>query len=247
MKIMITDDEPLARSRLRSLLEEIGGYTIIGEAATGKELLQNYLDLLPDIVLLDIHMPGMSGLEVATHLAALEQSPAVIFTTAYSEHALQAFDAQAVDYLLKPVRKQRLQQALLKAQTLSGTQLQAVQEAKGDKKRRTHLCIHLRNKIQLVALCDVIYFRADQKYVSAQHTSGQALLEESLKSLEQEFAGEFTRIHRNSLISNNFITGIEKTASGCFCVILRESDDRLEISRRHLAGIKALLNNMTHR
>ena len=130
MKVLITDDEPLARDRLRRLLVEIGNIEIVGEAASGGEALELSERTRPDLVLLDIRMPGLDGLEPAAHLAAQEQPPAVVFTTAYGDHALAAFEASAVDYLLKPIRRERLEQSLDKARRLNRLQLDALKRAR---------------------------------------------------------------------------------------------------------------------
>lgn len=244
MKVLITDDEAPARTRLRALLSEIEGVEIIGEAANGKEALTQCHGLEPDIILLDIRMPGMDGLEAAMHLSTLENSPAIIFTTAYGDHALSAFEANAVDYLLKPIRKQRLVKALEKTQKLNRVQLQAVEDSEGAQRARTHICVQTYESIELVAIPDIIYFLADQKYVSVRHTGGEMLIEESLVALEKEFADTFTRIHRNALISNTYLKGIEKTPNGEHHVILDGIDDRPTISRRHVPSIRKKLKEI---
>ncbi|MDX1251398.1 MAG: response regulator transcription factor [Gammaproteobacteria bacterium] len=245
MKLLIADDEPLARARLRSLAAEIAEVDIAGEAANGKQALYLSCELAPDIILLDIRMPVMDGLEAAQHLAALENPPAVIFTTAYGDHALAAFEAQAVDYLLKPIRKERLEQALSKAGKLNRAQLHAVSQHRGDgnsgSRARTHVSAHSAGKIELVAVSDILYFQADQKYVTVRHTAGKVLIEESLKSLEEEFAGHFTRIHRNALVANAYLAGMSKNSAGHCEAILRGCGDTLEISRSHLATVKKML------
>ncbi len=244
MKILITDDEELARSRVRALLEDIGDINIVGEAHNGKEALNKCHRLNPDIVLLDIRMPGMDGLETALHLATLENPPAVIFTTAYGDHALEAFETNAVDYLLKPVRQQRLRQALEKTHHLNRAQLLALKQADNEDHIRTHICIQRHDSIQLIAMSEVIYFLADQKYVTVRHTDGEVLIEEPLVSLEQEFAGKFTRIHRNALISNAFLKGVEKDKDGTHSAILRDCDERLTVSRRHVAILRKKIRAM---
>jgi two-component system response regulator AlgR len=244
MKVLITDDEELARTRLRGLLGDIGNIDVVGEANNGKEALTQCHKLNPDIVLLDIRMPGMDGLEAAFHLSALDQPPAVIFTTAYGDHALEAFEANAIDYLLKPIRKQRLEQALEKTHHLNRAQLLALKQRNNEDHARTHICIQTYDTIQLIAVPDIIYFLADQKYVTVHHTAGEVLIEESLIALEREFSGKFTRIHRNALISNAFLKGMGKTQDGTHNVILRDCDTPLTISRRHVAAIRKKLQEM---
>jgi len=184
-------------------------------------------------------MPGMDGMEVARHLAAMEESPAIIFTTAYGEHALEAFDAHAIDYLLKPVKQDRLQVALGKAQRLSGAQGQAIREEAGE--RRSHICARVRGNLKLIPLGSVLYFQADQKYVTVRFDEGEVLIEESLKSLEDEFKAQFMRIHRNALVAVDKLAGMEKTTEGGHLVVLKGSDAQLEVSRRHVAEVRKFI------
>ena len=245
MNILITDDEPLARDRLRSLIEELDEGNVIGEAANGKEALLQCDRLQPDVVLLDIRMPEMDGIEAALHLANLERPPAVIFTTAYGDHALAAFEAHAVDYLLKPIRKERLHDALQKTQQLNRAQLQSLQQAEEPAAMRSHISARVRETIQLIPIEEVLYFRADHKYVTVRHLQGEVLIEESLKALEQEFASLTMRIHRNTLICQQHLAGITKDEEGHPQLLLRNCDEALTISRRHLSEIKNLLKKLS--
>ncbi|MFQ5642795.1 MAG: LytR/AlgR family response regulator transcription factor [Thiogranum sp.] len=237
MKCLVVDDEPLARQRLVRLLETMEQCEVCGEAGDGEQTLQEVQQLQPDLVLLDIRMPGMDGLEAARHLARLESPPAVVFTTAYGDHALEAFETQAVDYLLKPIHPERLLQALEKARRLSQAQLQELQEANIGGSR-THLCARTRGNLELVPLTEVVYLQADSKYVTVRSRSRQILIEESLKSLEKEFAGSFMRIHRNALVAIAAIRGLEKNADGHCCVVLDGIEERLEVSRRMLPDVR---------
>lgn len=238
MKILIVDDEHLARQRVTRLLEEIGGCTIVGEAGNGKEALLRSSELNPDIVLLDIRMPEMDGIETAKQLARLANPPAIVFITAYTDHALSAFEAHAVDYLVKPIRKERLQQALAKAHTLNRAQLASLHDANTPAQGRSHLNITSRGNLELIPVDDIFYFQADQKYVRIRSARGEALIEESLKQLEDEFPDRLMRIHRNALVAIVHVAGIEKDALGRCFVKLRHSDEKLEISRRHLPGVR---------
>ncbi|MDR2877023.1 MAG: LytTR family DNA-binding domain-containing protein [Chromatiales bacterium] len=245
MKVLITDDEALARERLRRLLAEIGGIEVanievVGEAASGGEALELAARLQPDVVLLDIRMPGIDGIEAALHLCAQEPSPAVVFTTAYGDHALSAFEANAVDYLLKPIRKQRLKQALEKAATLRRAHLQAVRDSSGSGPR-THICVRGAGSLRLIPLADVIWFQADQKYVSVRHRNGTVLIDESLVALEREFADAFVRVHRNMLVATRLITGLHKLSDGASQLMLSACQEQPEVSRRHLAQVRALI------
>lgn len=243
MKILIVDDEPLARSRLQDLLDDIGKHQVIGEANNGRAAIEQAQQQAPDVVLLDINMPEMSGLEAAIHLSQLEHAPAVIFTTAYSEHALEAFDANAIDYLLKPIRRTRLEQALNKAQPLLRSQLDKAATASHES--RQHISAHLRGSIKLIPIEDIYYFHSDSKYVAVHHQNGEVLIDDPLKSLEQEFGDRFTRIHRNSLVANSCIEALEKVSDNHFQLRLRGCDTLLEVSRRQLPVVRKLISNMT--
>ncbi len=243
MKLLIVDDEPLARQWMRHLVQDLGPpFEVAGEAATGAQAVELCGSEPVDVVLMDISMPGLDGLEAAGRLARFRHPPAVIFTTAYEEHALQAFDRHAVDYLLKPVRIERLLRALERARTFSRAHLRALEELRLERdNRRTHLCTHFRGGLQRIPVDDVIYFRADAKYVVARHLQGELLLEESLKSLEQEFADRFLRVHRNALVSREYLMGIEKCLGGSGRARLRGCTDRIDISRRHLPAVRRWL------
>lgn len=244
MKILIVDDEALARTRLRTLVEEIGGHEVVAEADNGELALSLSHDKEPDVVLLDIRMPVMEGIEAAMHISKLEHPPAIIFTTAYNKYALEAFQSHAVDYLLKPVKKSRLAEALEQSNRLTRAQLQAMGKAETGDFSRTHISARSRGTVNLIRVDDILYFQADQKYVKVRHTSGTVLIDESVKSLEEEFSSAFLRIHRSALVAHSFIEGLEKDRSGHCQVILRGVDDRLEISRRHMAEVrKALKQN----
>ncbi len=243
MKILIVDDEAPARAHLRHLVEEIGAPAeVAGEAADGKEALAFCADREVDVLLLDIRMPGKDGLAVASKLSELVTPPAVIFTTAYDEHALQAFDRNAIDYLLKPVRRQRLEKALARVAALTRPQLQALQELRGEEGPE-YIAVSYRGGLQRIAVEDVAYFRAEQKYVVAYHKEGEALLEESLKSLEERFGNRFLRIHRNALVSSEQVTGLVKEHDGRCLVTLAGTSERLEVSRRHLPEVRRFLRD----
>jgi two-component system response regulator AlgR len=244
MKVLVVDDEMPARTRLRLMLEVMDGCSVCGEAADGEEALLQCERLQPDVLLMDIRMPGMDGLETARHLLTLEHPPAVIFTTAYSEHALAAFETHAVDYLLKPVRQERLSQALKNTRRLTRVQAATLQAGEADGGTRTRICARVRGSLQLVPVEEIRYFLADQKYVTIGTADSRVLIEESLKSLEEEFAERFVRIHRNALIAPAFLVGIERAADAQLRVRLRDVEDPLEISRRHLAQVRRLVKSM---
>jgi len=238
MKILIVDDEHLARERLASLINELdGGYSII-EAEHGLAALDKISSEQPDIVLLDIRMPVMDGLEVAHHLTMLEHAPAVIFTTAYQDHALQAFESQAVDYLLKPIRKNRLEQALKRANILQRAHVSELRKSDETLQPRTHLSATLHGLLKLVTVKEIRYFRAEQKYVIAGWPGGEILLDESLTALEEEFSNRFLRIHRNALIAGEYIESLKKNNDGTSTVTLAGVPISLQVSRRNLCSLR---------
>lgn len=207
LKVIIADDEMPARNRLRELLTDIGNIAICGEAKNGLELLEMTAQQMPDVVLLDIRMPQMDGIEAAKHLQTLTQPPAVIFTTAYDTHAVTAFEMNAIDYLLKPIRLERLQSALQKVSKLLPRQLAEMSKLSP---RRTHLSISERGRILLIPVTDIIYLRAELKYITIRTAEREYLMEASLTNLEQEFGDLFIRLHRNCLVATAFISGYEK-------------------------------------
>lgn len=243
MNILIVDDEKPARDRLRRLLEDVENANVIGEAENGVQAIKAYEAQNADVILLDIRMPLMDGMETARHLMANEQPPAIIFTTAYGEHALQAFEAHAVDYLVKPIRPERLQDALNSAQRLNRAQLDQVSNDFTDNNARTHICVRKGNALELVPVENIYYFMADNKYVSIVHQDGEALLDEALINLEEEFQQSFFRVHRNALVALNQISGLSKESNNTHTVLLKDSDTAIEVSRRHLPAVRKLVRS----
>lgn len=236
LNVIIADDEAPARKRLRTLLGDIPNTHVFAEAKNGKELLDvmnnaQSTQAPVDIVLLDIRMPEMDGVEAAQHIQKMPKPPAVIFTTAYDNYAIQAFDMNAVDYLLKPVRLERLQTALQKARALLPKQLEALAPLGT---QRTHISINERGRILLVPISDVIYLRAELKYITVRTAERAYLVEESLSHLEQVFGQIFTRMHRNCLVANAYILGYEKRDldEQQWVVLLKSIPETINISRR---------------
>lgn len=234
MKVLIVDDEPPARERLRSLLAEIGDSEIVGEAGSGTEALHQAAALLPDVVLLDVRMPGMDGIEAARHLGTLAEPPAVIFATAYDQYAVNAFETQAAGYLLKPIRREKLAAALVQASRLTRPQLQRLAAA-ARAGRRTHIAARHREGLRLIPIEEVQYFLAEQKYTTVRHLHGEDLIEDSLRALEEELEPDFVRIHRNTLVAVRHLDCIERKADGQYFVRLRGCEAPLAVSRR-MAG-----------
>ena len=245
MRILIVDDEQPARDRLSQLIRDSGQHEIVAEAGNGKQAIELAEELQPDVVLLDIRMPGVDGIETAHHLNTMESPPAVVFATAYDEYAIDAFDARAIGYVMKPVRRERLERALEQAARISGNALQQLSADQKMQSQRQHVCTREHGQLRLIPITDIRYFNADQKYVTVHHSDGQSLIDDSLKQLEEEFAGRFVRIHRNSLVAVKHIDRLEKTEDGKSIVVLRNSSpdegDMLTISRRHLADVRRQL------
>ena len=247
MKILIVDDEKPARDRLAQILDDEAAYDVVGEASNGHEALELASRLRPDIILLDIRMPGMEGIETAHHLNAMDPPPAVVFTTAYDEYAIDAFDARAIGYVLKPVRRSRLVGALEQASRLAPANLGEAAAAAQLDVQRKHVCAHAHGELKLIPVTGITAFHADQKYVSVDHDDGRDLIDDSLKSLEAEFGDRFVRIHRGALVAVDCIDRIEKNAEGKSRIVLRGNsqvdDKELIISRRHVAEVKRRLKD----
>jgi len=242
LSVLIVDDELPARERLQRLVEELPGWIVTGTCATGLEALQLVSRLSPSVVLLDIRMPGMTGIEAARHLSTLEHPPAVVFTTAYDEYALQAFESQAVGYLLKPVRRERLETALKHASRLSSPQLKRLSSPEQPLAARQHVAVRVRDELKLIPVKDIRFFRAEQKYVTVRHARGEELIDESLRQLEEEFERQFVRAHRSLLVGIAHVEALERTADGGYAVRLRGEADVLPVSRRQLTELRKRLS-----
>ena len=245
LRVFIADDEAPARERLKELLADIAAELpteVVGEAANGLDAVAQLPASRAQVVLLDIEMPGMRGLEVARHLAGLELAPAVVFVTAHDRHAVEAFELNALDYLLKPVRAERLAAALKRAS--AGGPPAREQLARAAAQAREYLSVTERNRIHLVPVRDVVYLRAELKYVTLRTRAGEHLIEESLVALEREFAERFVRVHRNCLVARAAVRGFERAAEGGdephWNVVLEGVPERLPVSRRQWAEVRLL-------
>ena len=242
MKILIADDEPLARQRLKRLLTDINPeYDISFDASNGLEALNQCIKEKPDLVLLDIRMPSMDGLQAATEIVKAKLNTAIVFITAYDEYALAAFDNNAIDYLLKPVKKQRLEAMLSKVQQFNVSQADMSTTNGLIAPPRKHLCAHSHVGIEVINITDILYFKADNKYVCAVTATTSTLLEESLKSLEKEFEEQFFRVHRNSLINVSAVKLVNKNTEGQYQVILHGIEEPIIVSRRQQAELNRRL------
>jgi two-component system response regulator AlgR len=243
LKVFIVDDEAPARERLKELLGDIAAEvptSVAGEARHGVEAVELVPGAGPHVVLLDIQMPGMGGLEVARHLAALESPPRVVFITAHERHAVEAFELNALDYLLKPVRAERLAAALRKASVPEADRLARAADAP-----REYLSVAERSRIVLVPVRDILFLRAEQKYVTVRTRSREHLIEEPLVALEREFEARFVRIHRNCLVARGAIRGFERAPGeedeAHWLVVLDGLEERLPVSRRQWPMLRDLV------
>ncbi|MEJ2513764.1 MAG: LytTR family DNA-binding domain-containing protein [Gammaproteobacteria bacterium] len=239
MRVLVVDDEAPARDRLAGLVSDLADHEAVGEAASGEEALELAQRLQPDLVLMDIRMPGMGGLEAARHLAALSRPPAVIFVTAYDTFAMEAFEAQAVGYLMKPVRRERLARALRHAARPTRPQLAALATADPDSRPvRSRIAARLGDALHLIPVDTVYYFQADQKYVTVRHAGGSDLIDEALKDLADEFRDTFVRVHRNALVALAHVEALTTDPQGRLQVRIRDVDELLGVSRRHAAEVR---------
>ena len=256
VRLFLVDDEAPARARLRDVLSDIATdcpHRIVGEADHAQAAIDGIAKSQPDIVLLDVQMPGMNGIELAAYLAKhTTPSPSIIFISAFDDYALKAFEVRALDYLLKPVRAARLAEAIERVARLRVNQPSAINEAANAlRTARQHFSVPQRGRVLLVPVADIIYLKAETKYVTLRTPTAEYLIEESLHSVEHEFAHLFIRVHRNALVAREAIIGVERGRRGVdddagegldtWQVMLRGTADRLPISRRQWPMIKALV------
>ena len=237
MKILLVDDEPLARDRLLRLLQKLKPDAHFLEADNGERALEIVDHEDPDLLLLDIRMPGMDGIEVAGHLQQMAQPPAVIFCTAYDQYALEALRSQAMAYLVKPVRETELAAALAAAARVNRMQLAALRGDSG----RSRVASHTHRGLETLPVTEIRCFLAEKKYVTAYSDQRELLLPDTLKDLELEFAGRFIRVHRNALVSTAHIEELQKDPNGNWLLVLAGTSVRPVVSRRHVSEVKALL------
>lgn len=244
LKVFIVDDEPPARNRLKELITDCASQfplCIVGEAGNGQEALDKLAIEPAEVVLMDIRMPQMDGIELARHLNKLEHPPVIIFTTAYDSYAIKAFEQRAIDYLLKPIRLGRLFDALSRARDAVPIRTEVLMELMPEP--RTHFSVHERGKILLIPIADVLYLRAEMKYVTVRTVAREYLIEESLTLLEKEFAARFVRIHRSCLVAKAAIAGFEKggdEGESEWLMKLKGQEEKLPISRRLWSAVRKL-------
>lgn len=245
MRVVVCDDEPLARERLIRIVKE-EGHEVVDHATTGLEAIACVKQTQPDVILLDIRMPEMDGINCAKQLNELDNPPAVVFVTAYDHYAIAAFKAQAIGYLLKPANKEELVAALSRASTLNSAQLNELRRLEDPTAQptRQHIAARTHRGVQLIPLSEIYYFTADQKYVQVRHRKGVVLIDETLKELEEEFGDLFFRVHRNALINLDYLEMLEAVDSGQYQVKFKDITDRLAVSRRHLPVLRDKIHTM---
>ncbi|EGV31142.1 two component transcriptional regulator, LytTR family [Thiorhodococcus drewsii AZ1] len=246
MKILVVDDDSPTRERIRQLLAKTDGrHEFAGEASDGWEAIARCRAQPVDLVFLDTQMPGLNGFEAAHHLAKLDKPPTVVLMTSEQPLPLQTSGQEIAACLFKPVRPERLEEILLVASQCGSehpTQGSSSNRNPNYPTRRGRITAQYRGRMRSVDLSDIIYLHADQKYVTVRHLGGELLVDESLRSLEQEFPDLFVRIHRNALVARSRFHGLEKDSDGTTSVRLRDCPDRLSVSRRHLAEVRRWLN-----
>jgi two-component system response regulator AlgR len=244
LRVVIVDDEAPARSRMKDLLADCAKdmpLAVMGEASSGRAALELLADRYADVVILDIRMPEMDGIEVAQHLQRLDEPPSVIFATAYDAYAIRAFEVHAVDYLLKPIRLARLKEALARAHPRRPPQPEALRKLQ--RAPRAFLSVPERGKVHLIPIDDVVYLKAELKYLTVRTPAREYLMEESLTRLEQEYAERFVRVHRNCLVARAAVRGFERSSEGGeahWLVLLAGVDERLAVSRRQQHIVREL-------
>ncbi len=240
INVLIVDDEPLARARLQRLLSD-SPFHVCGEAGDGEQALRMCRQLQPDVILLDIRMPGTDGLDVAARLAESDMTPAIIFTTAYDEYALQAFRVRAQNYLLKPVRREDLFEALAKVTQLTQAQQTYLQQRQFEETLSSHLVCRSIRGVQRIPLSDILYLQAADKYVTVFHREGESLSDQTLKELEQALHPHMLRIHRNTLVNHHYLDRLQRLQDGHFEVYLKGVPQGLSVSRRMVSDVKSFL------
>jgi two-component system response regulator AlgR len=238
LNILIIDDEQPARDRLRRLLRNLPKCEVVGEAASSNEALERIRELSPEVLLLDISMPGMDGMSLARVLQEGGASPAIIFCTAYQDQALNAFEVEAVDYVVKPVRIERLEKAIEKARRYLGRE-------QGEGEEEHYVRSTVGGKVVLTPIHRVICLVSEDKYTTVTHEKGYTVIDESLTELEQKYPGLFFRVHRNALVSRKHLRGLERSTDGHTYVLLSGTDRKPEVSRRNISALRKLLSELS--
>lgn len=242
LTVLIADDENLARDRLSRLITKLEGFSVVAQAVNGRDAIELARTLHPDIALLDIRMPEVDGIEAAGVIADMEPPPAIIFCTAYDEYALKAFQANAVGYLLKPVREEELARSLKQAKKLSQAHLKVLHDLGDEQEEQSIFIANTWNGQERIPLQEILYFRADHKYLSVIHKNGETLSNQTLKELEQQYQHAFIRTHRSTLVNVRHIKKLLKNPEGGHYIVLSEGQE-IDVSRRHVNSVRAAFEN----
>ena len=244
LRVLLVDDEALARARLRVLLADCRAPSadVLAEAATAAQAITAIRQQAFDVILLDVRMPGMDGVQLAQAIASMPEAPAVVFVTAHAEHAVQAFEVQAVDYLTKPVRLERLQQALQKVERLAQINIGLQPDLTGEV-----LIIQDRGRTERVPLAEVLYLKAELKYITVRTATHSYIFDGALSELEEKYAAHFMRVHRNALIARRAVRALVKHFDAeegeGWAVRLSGIDELLAVSRRQLSAVREAISN----
>lgn len=239
ISVLIVDDEKLARERLKRLIANLNEYECIGEAENGEQALQRIASLRPDIIIMDIRMPVLDGMDVAKNLSTEDYPPALIFCTAYDEYAIKAFQVSAAGYLLKPVRSEDLAAALGKAKQVNRLQVRQI-ETEQEEEAEVFIA-HTWQGHEMIPFDHIFYFQADQKYLTVHHKNGATLSDQTLKELEQSYGERLVRVHRNSLVNTKHIEALCKTPDGKYFIRIKRTLEKIPVSRRLVSEVKHLL------
>ncbi len=244
LRALVVDDEALARGRMRTLLGDCTSPSVqcVGEAANAVQAMEVLQHQAVDVALLDIHMPGADGLALARSIQAMAQPPALIFVTAHAEHAVDAFELEAVDYLTKPVRLERLQSSLQKVERY----VQSRRGLEANLAQEDVLIIQERGRTERIPVSQIVYFKAELKYVTVRTATRSYILDGSLNDLEEKYRADFVRIHRNALIARRAVRALEKHFDAeegeGWAVRLNGVDELVAVSRRQLAAVRELVS-----
>ncbi len=233
--VLIVDDEPLAAERLANLIDEMPNINVLAKVGNAQQAWDFVQKHQPDVLLLDISMPGMSGLEFAKSVNSIQKPPCIIFCTAHEQHALQAFEAQAFDYLVKPVRRERLQESFKRV-------IRQIHHAT-EHSIQQFMVVSVGGVMRRISLQEVFFLHADEKYTVVNHRGGEHILDEPLKELEQRYQGQFFRIHRNCLVKVEQLHEIRRDADGQTWAVLKDWPKALEISRRCASELKDIFKH----
>lgn len=239
--VLVVDDEQLARDRLKRLIANLDEYECVGEAENGEQALARVATLHPDIVILDIRMPGIGGMDVAKKLSTEEHPPALIFCSAYDEYALKAFQVSASGYLLKPVRSDDLAAALAKASQVNRLQVRQIETEQQQEEGEVFIANTWQGH-EMIPFDHIYYFQADQKYLTVHHKSGETLSDQTLKELEQTYGNKLIRTHRNSLVNARHVEALCKGADGKYYIRIKRTHEKVPVSRRLVSEVKDQLD-----